>query len=79
VEPEGGVIGPLSVIEDGDIVSIDLARRIIDLEVPEAELEARLAHAAVVAKPARGWLSIYRRTALPLSQGAVLVSPEPLE
>ena len=77
VEPEGGVIGPLSVIADGDIVSIDLARRSIDLEIPEAELQARLAHAHAFAKPARGWLSIYRRTALPLSQGAALVTAEP--
>jgi dihydroxy-acid dehydratase len=72
VEPEGGVAGPLSVLQDGDMVSIDLARRRIDLEIPEAELQARLAHPHVVAKPARGWLSIYRRTALPLSQGAAL-------
>jgi len=77
VEPEGGVAGPLSVIEDGDMVSIDLGKRSIDLEIPEAELKRRLEHAHVVAKPARGWLSIYRRTALPLSQGAALVSSEP--
>jgi dihydroxy-acid dehydratase len=78
VEPEGGVIGPLSVIQDGDIVSIDLAQRSIDHEIPEAMLQERLAHAHAVAKPARGWLSIYRRTVLPLSQGAALVRPEPL-
>jgi len=77
VEPEGGVAGPLSVIEDGDMVSIDLGKRSIDLEIPDAELQRRLEHAHVVAKPARGWLSIYRRTALPLSQGAALVSSEP--
>ncbi len=77
VEPEGGVVGPLSVIQDGDIVSIDLGQRSIDHEIAEAELQARLAHAHAVTKPARGWLSIYRRTALPLSQGAALVSPEP--
>ncbi len=74
VEPEGGVVGPLSVIQDGDIVSIDLERRSLDLEVAEAELETRFTNAHAVAKPARGWLSIYRRTALPLSQGAALVS-----
>ena len=75
VEPEGGVAGPLSVLQDGDMVSIDLTQRRIDLEIPEAELQARLAHPCVVAKPARGWLSIYRRTALPLSQGAALTEP----
>jgi dihydroxy-acid dehydratase len=77
VEPEGGVIGPLSVIQDGDTVSIDLGQRSIDLEIPEAELQDRLAHARPIAKPAGGWLGIYRRTALPLSQGAALVRSEP--
>jgi dihydroxy-acid dehydratase len=76
LEPEGGVAGPLSVLCDGDIVSIDLAERRIDLEIAEAELEKRLAYAQPIAKPARGWLSIYRRTALPLAQGAAL---EPLD
>jgi dihydroxy-acid dehydratase len=78
VEPEAGVAGPLAVIQDGDIVSIDLEQRRIDLEIPESELQARLARAHAISKPARGWLSIYRRTALPLSQGAALVSPEPV-
>jgi dihydroxy-acid dehydratase len=77
VEPEAGVPGPLSVIKDGDIVSIDLEKRRLDLELPAEELDARLAKAQVVAKPeGRGWLSIYRRTALPLSQGAALVPKE---
>lgn len=77
VEPEGGVAGPLSVIQDGDIISIDLAERRIDLEVPESELQTRRAHAHPIAKPARGWLSIYRRNARPLADGAALVEPDP--
>jgi len=74
VEPEGGVAGPLSVVRDGDVISIDVDQRTIDLEVAEAELLARLEHARVVAKPARGWLSIYRHMAAPLSGGAALVN-----
>lgn len=74
VEPEGGVAGPLSVVRDGDVISIDVDQRTIDLEVAEAELQARLEHAQVVAKPARGWLSIYRHMAAPLSGGAALVN-----
>jgi dihydroxy-acid dehydratase len=77
VEPEGGVIGPLSVVQNGDVISIDLEQRRLDLDLPEAELEARLTHAQPVAKAAGGWLSIYRRTALPLSKGAALVPSEP--
>ncbi len=74
VEPEAGVPGPLAVIRDGDIVAIDLARRSIDLEIPAAALEERIRQTPPLRKPdGRGWLSIYRRTALSLNQGAVLV------
>jgi dihydroxy-acid dehydratase len=74
VEPEGGVAGPLSVVQDGDTISIDLGQRRLDLDIAETDLRARLADAHVVRRPdGRGWLSIYRRTALPLSDGAALV------
>jgi len=81
IEPEAGVPGPLAVIRDGDIVSIDLALRRIDLEVPAAELTARIQQTPPLQKPdGRGWLSIYRRTALSLDQGASLApAPAPVK
>jgi len=43
VSPESHVGGPLSLVRDGDHISIDVAGRKLDLLVPEAELAARRA------------------------------------
>jgi dihydroxy-acid dehydratase len=43
VAPEAYIGGPLSLVRNGDIVSIDVDKRSITLEVPEAELAKRKA------------------------------------
>jgi dihydroxy-acid dehydratase len=43
VAPEAAMGGPLAALRDGDIVVIDIEKRRLDTEVPEAELQARLA------------------------------------
>lgn len=77
VSPEAADGGALALVEDGDRISIDVSRRFVDLDVPEAELAERRARLDAVPDPApdsaeRGWLSIYQRTVRPLSEGAVL-------
>lgn len=73
VSPEGAVGGPLGLVEDGDIISIDVEARRIDLEVPETELEARRARLPELTAPVGcSWLSVYARSVQPLTQGAVL-------
>ena len=74
ISPEAALGGPLALVQDGDAITIDLDTRRCDLNIPEAELEARRA-AWVPAAPLfdRGWLNIYRRSVGPLSEGAVLV------
>jgi dihydroxy-acid dehydratase len=42
VAPEAAVGGPLAVVRSGDQVELDVARRRLELLVPEAELAARL-------------------------------------
>lgn len=74
ISPEAALGGPLALVRDGDTVTIDLDARRCDLEVAEAELQAR----RVAWQPAaplfdRGWLQIYRRNVGPLGRGAVLV------
>ncbi|MGD9867184.1 MAG: L-arabinonate dehydratase [Hyphomicrobiales bacterium] len=41
VSPESHVGGPLALVRDGDMISVDVDARTIDLKVPEAELEKR--------------------------------------
>ena len=58
---------------DGDSILIDLEKRVCDLEVSEAELQARRArwHAPAPLFDT-GWLQLYRRNVDSLSRGAVL-------
>jgi len=74
VSPEAAVGGPLAFVEDGDVISIDVASHTLDLQVEPAELERRrIALGERPFKQASGWLEIYRRTVQPMSKGAVLV------
>ncbi len=59
VAPESYVGGPLALVKSGDIISVDVAARTIELVVPEAELARR--RAALVAPEPRyqrgyGWM-----------------------
>ncbi|MEV5409043.1 dihydroxy-acid dehydratase [Thermopolyspora sp. NPDC052614] len=73
VSPEGAIGGPLGLVEDGDIISVDVDARTIDLEVPEAVLaERRAALPAAPPSAGCGWLSVYARTVSPLGRGATL-------
>ncbi len=72
VAPEAASGGPIAVVRDGDIVSIDIEARRIDLDVPPAELAARLQ--AWTAPPPRatvGVLAKYARLVSSASLGAV--------
>jgi dihydroxy-acid dehydratase len=73
ISPEAAAGGPLALVENGDTIRIDVDRREVNLDVAEAELQARrtrLAPAPLAEE--RGWLGIYRELVQPLSKGAVL-------
>jgi dihydroxy-acid dehydratase len=60
VAPESAIGGPLALVQDGDLISLDVAARRIDLMVSDAELAAR--RAAWKAHPPhgrRGYLSLF--------------------
>jgi dihydroxy-acid dehydratase len=42
--PEAQVGGPIAAVEEGDIIHLDIANRVIDLEVPPAVVAERLAN-----------------------------------
>ncbi|MGY1661819.1 dihydroxy-acid dehydratase [Geodermatophilus sp. SYSU D00705] len=73
VSPEGAVGGPLGLVRDGDVVSVDVDARTLDLEVPADELERRRAELPPLPAPRGcGWLDVYARTVSPLGRGATL-------
>src|SRR4029453_9995819 len=62
VAPEAAASGPLSRVRTGDWIVLDVPARRIDVDVPQAELDARPPSAALldaVAKPTRGWEKLY--------------------
>jgi len=73
VAPEGAAGGPLGLVRDGDMISIDVNARRMDLEVDAGELDRRRAELPPLGAPAGcGWLSVYARTVAPLGRGATL-------
>ena len=75
--PEAAAGGPLALVEEGDIISIDVAKREVNLEVAAAVLEVRRARMGKFgAQNERGWLSVYQRTVQPVHKGAVLLKDE---
>jgi dihydroxy-acid dehydratase len=72
VAPEAYDGGPIALIQEGDRITIDAHRRLIELEVAEAELQARRAAWQQPApRYARGVLAKYARTVTGAERGAV--------
>jgi len=62
VAPEAAAGGPLALVRDGDPITIDVAARRLDVDVPAGELAARAPNAATCAgyaSPLRGWQRLY--------------------
>ena len=77
VSPEGAAGGPLGLVRDGDLITIDVNARTVDLEVEPGELAARRAELPPLAAPTGcGWLSVYARSVAPLGSGATLGAGE---
>lgn len=77
VSPEAAVGGPLSLVEDGDIIIIDAEKHRLDLDVKAETLaERRERKGAPVLPRHKGYLSIYQRNVQPMSTGAVLINKD---
>ena len=73
VSPEAMEGGPIALIEDGDIISIDIPNRKLELEVSDEELaKRRAAWKQPEPKIKTGYLSRYAKLTTSASTGAVL-------
>ncbi|CAL9282615.1 MULTISPECIES: IlvD/Edd family dehydratase [Streptomyces] len=75
VAPEAAAGGPLAVVRTGDVISLDVEARRIDVEVPADELADRTPNKATVAgfaAPRRGWERLYVDHVLQADAGADL-------
>lgn len=74
ISPEAAVGGPLALVENGDMVTIDVGNRVVDLDVAAEVLAERRTHMKNFLNTSDcGWLSIYQRTVKQLPEGAVLI------
>ena len=73
VAPEAAIGGPIGKVRDGDTITISVANRSIDIEVPAAELAAREGPGYLNA--ATGYLANFRQDVQPMSTGGVLLPP----
>ncbi len=72
VSPEAA-LGPLGLVEDGDIISIDAEKRTIELQVSKEEIKERHERIGDTRfAPLNGWLGIYRDNVQPLTRGGVV-------
>ena len=73
VSPEAASGGPLAIVKDGDIISVDITRRSLKLEISESQMEARLKKwSPPKPKIKKGYLARYTRLVTSANTGAVI-------
>jgi L-arabonate dehydrase len=59
ISPEAAAGGPLALVQPGDFVTLDVAQRVIRLDVDDATLARRRAQWTAPPVPTRGWEKLY--------------------
>jgi dihydroxy-acid dehydratase len=73
LSPEAIEGGPIALVHDGDMIEIDVEKRLLQLRVPDAVLDERrknLVHPQK--KVTRGYLELYRELVGPANLGAIM-------
>ena len=72
VAPEAAVGGPIALLQDGDVISLDIPDRRIEVKVPAEEMKQRReAWQAPAPRYTSGALAKYARLVSSASEGAV--------
>ena len=72
IAPEAAAGGPLALVRDGDLISLDVPARRIELQVDDAELERRRAQPpapGAAPAPDRGYAALFHRSVLQADEG----------
>jgi dihydroxy-acid dehydratase len=73
LSPEAIAGGPIALVQDGDLIEIDVEKRLLQLKVSDAvmaERRSKLAHPQK--KVTRGYLELYRELVGPANLGAIM-------
>jgi dihydroxy-acid dehydratase len=75
ISPEAAEGGPIGLLKDGDIISLDLDNGKIEVALSDAELAERRLHWVPIEKPLKSpWLRRYRKLVTNAANGAILES-----
>jgi dihydroxy-acid dehydratase len=73
ISPEAAEGGPLAIVEDGDLITIDIQERNLHLQVSDEEIKARLSRwQRPEPKFKSGYLALYSRLAESADKGAII-------
>ena len=72
VSPEAMEDGPIAAVENGDIIEIDIEKRLINVELTGEEIDERLRKVKHPKKNVSGWLSLYQKLVHSADSGAIL-------
>jgi dihydroxy-acid dehydratase len=73
ISPKAALGGVIAIVEDGDIISYDVFKCTINLEVSQDIIEKRLKNwKCPPPKVKSGWLCRYAQMAMPVSEGATV-------
>jgi dihydroxy-acid dehydratase len=72
VSPEAAAGGPIGVVRDGDMVSINIPQKTLNLKISEEELQARLNTFKPILPKTSGYLDRYSRFVQSADKGAFL-------
>jgi len=73
VSPEAMAGGPIAIVRDGDIISIDIPNGKLDVEIPDSEIQKRLKEwKAPAPKITKGYLGRYAKLVSSANKGAIL-------
>jgi dihydroxy-acid dehydratase len=70
--PEAAAGGPLALVQTGDVITLDVPKRLLELEVAQEALAARQAKWTAPALPERGWERLYAQHVMQADKGADL-------
>ena len=70
--PEAAAGGPLALVQSGDMITLDVPKRLLRLEVDDNTLAARRSQWIAPALPDRGWLRLYVEHVQQADKGADL-------
>jgi len=73
VSPEASAGGPIAILKDGDIITIDIPNRKIEVKLSDAEIKRRFRNCKIVPPKIRtGYLSRYSKSVGSADKGAIL-------